>query len=225
MTDDPPQDLPSQRALGAMESAVRRARASGQAATSPTDPGPPRPARPAAPRWVPPNRPAAGQGRDRWLMASVVVVAALVLAGGIALAYSLGGGSQSTATSSSTVPTTAHAGAARHPSSRHAGSPSGSASSSTTTTTTPVVPGAAPVISALTPSTGAPGQAVQIAGSNFLSPDGRIVATFNGQVTSTSCPAPNTCMVTVPPSSGARSAQVTITTASGTSNAETFRYS
>jgi hypothetical protein len=49
------------------------------------------------------------------------------------------------------------------------------------------------------------------------------VATFNGQVAPTSCPAQNTCTVTVPTSS-APSAQVVITTAGGESNAQTFTY-
>jgi hypothetical protein len=47
---------------------------------------------------------------------------------------------------------------------------------------------------------------------------------FNGQVAPTSCPAQNTCTVTVPPSLGGATAQVTITTASGTSNVVTFMY-
>jgi hypothetical protein len=81
------------------------------------------------------------------------------------------------------------------------------------------------VIASLSPASGAPGEGIQVAGSNFLSSSGQIVATFNGQVTSTSCPAQNTCTVTVPPMSGSSSALVTITTASGTSNAVTFTYS
>ena len=80
------------------------------------------------------------------------------------------------------------------------------------------------MISALNPSSGPAGESVQVAGSNFLSSNGRIVATFNGQVASTSCPAQNTCTVTVPTSTGSPSAQVTITTSSGTSNAVTFTY-
>jgi hypothetical protein len=49
------------------------------------------------------------------------------------------------------------------------------------------------------------------------------VATFNGQVAPTSCPAQNTCTITVP-SSTAPSAQVVITTSAGASNPETFTY-
>ena len=61
-------------------------------------------------------------------------------------------------------------------------------------------------------------------GANFLSSSGQIVAMFNGQVAPTSCPAQNTCTVTVPPSPGAATVQVTITTAGGTSNAVKFVY-
>ena len=50
-----------------------------------------------------------------------------------------------------------------------------------------------------------------MAGANFLSTSGQIVATFNGQVAPTSCPAQNTCTITVP-SSTSPSAQVVITT-------------
>ncbi len=80
------------------------------------------------------------------------------------------------------------------------------------------------MISSIDPASGTAGQTIAIGGANFLSSDGRIVATFNGQTAATGCPAQNTCTVTVPPSSGSQSAQVTITTASGTSNAMTFTY-
>ncbi len=81
------------------------------------------------------------------------------------------------------------------------------------------------MIAALNPASGGPGQAIQVAGTNFLSTSGQIVATFNGQVAPTSCPAQNTCMVTVPQMAGPTSAQVVITTANGTSNPVTFTYS
>ena len=74
------------------------------------------------------------------------------------------------------------------------------------------------------PSSGSAGQSVTVAGANFLSTSGQIVATFNGQVAPTSCPAQNTCTITVP-SSTSPSAQVVITTSGGTSNAVTFTYS
>ena len=101
-------------------------------------------------------------------------------------------------------------------------------SSTTTTTTTATPPNASgpPVIAALNPASGSAGQAIQVAGANFLSSSGQIIATFDGQVASTSCPAQNTCSVTVPPApSGSESAQVVITTAGGTSNTMTFTYS
>lgn len=81
------------------------------------------------------------------------------------------------------------------------------------------------MIASLSPASGAAGQGIVVDGSNFLSSNGQIVATFNGQVTSTNCPAANTCTVTVPPMSGSSSAQVIITTATGASNPVTFTYS
>jgi hypothetical protein len=75
----------------------------------------------------------------------------------------------------------------------------------------------------LSPSSGSAGQTITITGANFLSTNGQIVATFDGQVAPTSCPAQSNCTVTVPPSTSA-SAQVVITTAGGASNAVTFSY-
>jgi hypothetical protein len=81
------------------------------------------------------------------------------------------------------------------------------------------------VIASLSPASGAVGQGIQVDGANFLSSNGQILATFNGQVAPTDCPAANTCTVTVPPMGGSPSVQVIITTASGASNAVTFTYS
>jgi len=242
---EPPPGTPGQRALGAMESAVRRARAAAGAAPLPPSQPPPRPpqARTPQPRLPPPRptvaaapvdaAPPLQNGRpparpDRWLVGSVAVVAVLVVIAAVALAVSLSG---SPAPTSSTVagPTQSRT-PSSHPSSTGggksgAGGSSGSTSSSTTTSTTVVVaPGGPPVISSLNPSSGTAGQGIQVAGSNFLSTSGQIVATFNGQVAPTSCPAQNTCTITVPPSTSP-SAQVVITTTSGTSNAVTFTYS
>ncbi len=224
MTDgqanEPPQGTPGRRALGAMESAVRRARESASGAPLPAPPARERPPTPVDPT----SDPYLVRRPDRWLIASVAVVAALVVVGAIALAFSGGNSPQVAAPPSSTV---------AHPSttiaSRHGGGttrPSHAASTSTSTTTTvPSTPGAAPMISSLTPSSGTAGQGIQVAGSNFMSSDGQIVAAFNGQVAPTSCPAQNTCTITVPPPPpGSQSALVTITTASGTSNAVTFTY-
>ncbi len=217
--DEPPQGTPGRRALGAMESAVRRARESASGAPLPALPARGRPPQPAEPTPDPDTirRP------DRWLIASVAVVAALVVVGAIALAVSLGNSPRITAPPPSTAaraPTTI-AGRQRAPGTT---GPFHSTSTSTTTTV-PSTTGAAPVISSLTPSSGTAGQGIQVAGANFMSSDGQIVATFNGQGVPTSCPAQNTCTITVPPPSpGSQSAQVTITTASGTSNAVTFTY-
>lgn len=271
-TGERPPGSPSQRALGAMENAVRRARERTGAATTsggtdkdtqpvslalhPDDPpSPPRPSTLPTPPWdAPPGRPTGERHesarREHWLSMAVVVVATLVVVGGIALAVSAGGsgGGPQGAAPPVTPPTTAtHTGAtpaAHHPKHQathqpthqpttngHSGGASGS--STTTSTTTPAAtstappasPGGPPVIALLSPASGAAGQGIQVDGSNFLSSDGQIVATFNGQVAPTSCPAANTCTVTVPPMSGSPAAQVVITTASGASNAVTFTYS
>jgi hypothetical protein len=243
---EPPNGTPGRRALGAMESAVRRARertgattltstppeSSPPAAYQPSalpPPPPPPPPRPWAAGPIPPGtEPHRSAQREHWLAVSVAVVAVLVVAAGIALAVSSGGGAPQVASPpSSTSPGLAHG--AHPPAAQHAtggSSGHGSRTSRTTTSVAPAAtPGGPPVISSITPTSGSAGQGVQVAGSNFLSSDGQIVATFNGQVAPTSCPAQNTCTVTVPPMTGAASAQITITTAGGTSNAVTFTYS
>ncbi len=235
---------PSQRALGAMESAVRRARERAGVGTLPGSiaqdtqpvamatppdepPTPPRPSALPAPPWsVPPAERDGSARREHWLTVSVAVVAALVVVAGIALAVSAGvGGPQRAAPPAATPSTAAHAGtpATPHPKrNSHSGLGTGP---STTTSAPPATPGGPPVIASLSPASGAAGQDIQVDGSNFLSSNGQIVATFNGQVAATSCPAANTCTVTVPPMSGSPSAQVIITTATGASNAVTFNYS
>ena len=253
-TGERPPGTPSQRALGAMELAVRRARErTGEVTVSgrteqdtqpvsvapPADdpPTPPRPSALPAPPWagppVPPGERDESAGREHWLTISVAAVAVLVVGAGIALAVTAGGGGQQGAAPPAATPTTAaHAGttpATHHPAAHRPatnGHSGGAAKSSTTTSTaTPATPGGPPVIAALSPASAAAGQGIEVDGSNFLSSNGRIVATFNGQVAPTSCPAANTCTVTVPPMSGSSSAQVIITTASGASNAVTFTYS
>lgn len=234
---EPPKGTPSRRALGAMETAVRRAReqARSTGVTTPTAEVPrvPRPAPPppllALNDPVTPAPPRSeAEKRERWLIVSVAVVAVLVVAAAIALTATLSSGGPPVAAPPSTAATTTHSGSRSTAPQHGNGHPTkrSSASSTTTTVTAPVpVTGGPPVISSISPATGAAGQGIEIAGSNFLSSDGQIVATFNGQVASTSCPAQNTCTVTVPPMSGAPSAQLVITTANGTSNAVTFTYS
>ena len=204
---------PGQRALSAMEIAVRRAREAAGAAPLP-GPAPP-PDRPSAPEPPSGN---VGSGRpDRWLIRSVALVAALVVAAAIALIVSESGSPpapfpSATRSSAPHTPSTA---------ARNGGAPRNT-STSTPTTIVPAA-GGPPEISSLSPANGSAGQAIVVAGANFLSSSGQIVATFDGQVAPTSCPAQNTCDVTVPASTSP-SAQVVITTAGGASNALTFTY-
>ncbi len=177
---------------------------------------------------IPPRQPPAGdpadQGQapvparrrpDRWLVVAVVAASVLVVVAAAALAVS----------ASRHAPPGAHAPSKAAPAPAHAPPRSGTAAATTTSTTTPPVgPAGAPVIGSLTPSSGDAGAHIEVAGANFLSSNGQIVATFNGQVAPTSCPASNTCTVTVPPQSGSSTAQVSITTSGGTSNAVTFTY-
>jgi len=219
MTDgqgaEPPKGTPGPRVLGALESAVRRARESAGAPLPPSAP-----ATPGRPPPADPGPSPATEKADRWLIASVVVAAVLVLAAAIGLAVSLANGprSQSVAPPPSTVSPPGHTGTA------HSAHHPATAGGATTSTTLPSTPGGAPVISSINPTTGFAGEGIEITGSNFLSSNGQIVATFNGQVAATSCPSQNSCTVTVPPSTGSGSAQVTVTTAGGTSNAVSFTY-
>jgi IPT/TIG domain len=266
-TPEPPRGTPGKRALGAMESAVRRVReSSGEPplpppARVPAPSDPPRHENPAQDRPPPdpprqgplpprePGRPvvppadqkaAAGQApsaphgawgwwvqRERWLAGAVIALAILVAAAAVALAVSLSGGGPP-----APVPPPVAAPAPGHqthsPPSTTAPHRSTTTSPTTappTSTTVPAAPGGAPVIAALNPASGAAGQSIEVAGANFLSSDGQIIATFNGQVAPTSCPAQNACTITAPPIAGSSSAQVVITTSSGTSNPVTFTYS
>jgi hypothetical protein len=153
---------------------------------------------------------------DRWLLGAVAVAATLVVSAAIALVVSVTGGSSPSSPTAAGSPST-------RPSPTTAPSGTGHSATTTTSTTLAATAGGPPVISSLSPASGSAGQAVVVAGANFLSSSGQIVATFNGQVAPTSCPAQNTCNVTVPASTSP-SAQVAITTAGGTSNAMTFTY-
>lgn len=298
---EPPPGTPGQRALGAMESAVRRARAASGAPPTPAETDtelrpaerPPSPTRrldtPAPPTAVraggaalppidadqdtaivaPPGRVRPRSGGDvrildgppladaprredtlelpetqprrtgatnRWLFVAVAVVAALVIAAGIALIVSLGRGPQpATRTAAHQTPagappnhspTTIPSGTGKQrTTSTTIPSTSAPSTSSPSSTTTPVAvtPGGPPSIATLSPASGKAGQTITVSGANFLSSSGQIVATFNGQVAPTSCPAQNTCTLTVPASTST-SAQVVITTSGGTSNVVTFTY-
>jgi hypothetical protein len=234
----PPPGSPGQRALGAMESAVRRAREAAGVPPLPA-PTPPRgqpitpPAHPTTPVPVVHSRTQEEgpppTGPHRWLIGSVAAVAVLVAAAAVALLVSLLASPASPppprSLRSSAAPTSPVPSGHRLPVGGGPTSTSAPPSSSTTTSTTSiaVAPAGPPEISALSPSSGSAGQSITIAGANFLSTNGQIVATFDGQVAPTSCPAQSTCTVTVPPSTSP-SAQVVITTAGGASNAVTFSY-
>ncbi len=195
---EPPPGAPGQRALSAMEIAVRRAReAAGAAQQTPRPTGG---ARAPSGNGIPP---------DRWLIRSIALVAVLVAAAAIALIVSESG-SPPPPSPSATRSSTPH-------------TPSTIAHDGSTSTTIAAATGGPPEISSLSPASGSAGQAIVVAGANFLSSSGQIVATFDGQVAPTSCPAQNTCDVTVPASTSP-SAQVVITTAGGASNAVTFTY-
>ena len=223
---------PGLRALGAMAAAAAHAREA-QDGGPPTqaveirfdDEAAPPPAAPPPPGSRDSRRP---PSRRSPLEMAVWVVAALVLVAAGALAVTVGTADNSgspTALPTTTVPSGHHL--ATHVSSRHRGS-GVITSPATSTTTTTLAAGASgpPVIAALNPASGTSGQAIQVAGAKFLSSSGQIVATFDGQVAPTSCPAPTTCSVTVPPPpSGSHTAQVVITTPTGTSNTVTFTYS
>ena len=108
--------------------------------------------------------------------------------------------------------------------------PTTTAAAATTTTVTTratrvTTAGPAPQLSSITPSQGSAGAVVVVHGTNLFSLNGLVLARFDGQPTHTICPTQTSCMVTVPalPSSPP-TAQVTITTESGTSNALTFLY-
>jgi len=109
--------------------------------------------------------------------------------------------------------------------------PAPSARSTTTSTTSspgttaPASGSSPPTISSLTPSTGSPGQSVLISGTDFLSANGQIVASFGGVMAPTSCSSSTSCTATVPAQRGANShVQVTITTDTGMSAGVWFIY-
>jgi hypothetical protein len=163
--------------------------------------------------------------RERRLFVSVLTLAFLVLAGAIALAFTLGA-EQSGLPSLPVTPSaqaghaTGSANASGHgpPTTRasHRSTSSGSATGRA---------GTAPVATSLSPSQGAPGQTVTVSGSKFMSADGQIVAHFAGVTAATDCPVQTSCTVVVPTLAGApRTVRVTVTSESGTSAGLTFSY-
>lgn len=115
-----------------------------------------------------------------------------------------------------------------------ASSPGAGATSTTSTTTTTTSPqgslttasgSSPPTITSLTPASGSAGQNVLITGTDFVSANGRVLATFGGAPAPTSCSSATECTATAPAQPGSSSrVQVTITTATGTSNGQWFTY-
>ncbi|MGH9029280.1 MAG: IPT/TIG domain-containing protein [Acidimicrobiales bacterium] len=252
LTDGPPET-----ALSAMAKAVRRSRGAADPADSgshlggtPTTSSSSAQAPPPPPE--PPRAPlegglSAAYIRDRRLKRSaeavaILVAVLLVVLGAVAL--SAGGSHPSRSAGGSRSDASVRGdGAAKGDASRAAtttlpqsndvepGAPSASAAPPATAAprAPSATPGGSPVISSVSPSQGAAGQSVTITGANFLSSDGEILVSFDGQPAPTSCPVQTTCTFTVPqlPSSTPPTATVpvTVTTASGTSNTEAFAYS
>ena len=87
----------------------------------------------------------------------------------------------------------------------------------------PLTAASPPVLTKLHPSSGVPGQSVEVSGSGFLSSSGRISATVGGRTASVRCPDQTTCTVKIPPQPGRRATDsVVVITDSGTSNPLAF---
>ncbi len=228
----------SPRALGAMAEAARRSRegADGKAgATTPPIRSPKTDPHPVA--AVAPPVDEARSNRERRLKASVALVGGVVVVAAISLGISSASHDRSALEHRSsrtgagvTLPTRprsapATTGPLSTGSSPTTGPSPATASSPSTTAAPPPASGPGPVLSALAPSSGSPGQSVVVVGMGFLSSDGTVLATFDGQVAPTVCPIETSCTVTVPTMSDQPSTvPITITTTSGTSNALSFAY-
>lgn len=163
---------------------------------------------------------------ERVLRMCVVVVAALVLGlGGALAALQLSGPSG--------VPSSG-ARATRPPEHSPQPAPTTAPTTSRPTTSRPTTaaPGPAPTASGSTPrlvsvspSAGRTGQVVTVSGVNLYSPDGFVQATLGGAEAPISCQSQTTCSVTVPAGLGPpQTRPITIETETGTSNALSFSY-
>ena len=215
---------PSARALAAMAEASQRSRASE-----------------VGPGGVPSTVPPSPQWRRPTVVLSVILVAALIAAVLVGVfSSSITGRARSAPPASVPAPHSSPSGsgppatlpATASPTTVPASTLPVPASSPTTvpaSTTTPPTPsttppsGGGPVLSALEPSTGAPGQVLIVTGSNLLSPSGQITAQFGGQNALIACPTSTSCLIQVPSVTSAP-ALVTVTTDGGTSNPLTFTY-
>jgi hypothetical protein len=179
-------------------------------------------------------------------VAPLAMLGAVLLAAAI-LVLSVGGGSGSsrptgtararpgiTARPRTSRPSVATSPTSRPPSTRPRPAPTQSTTTvpatvpTTTVTTLPAgltTAGAAPQLSSITPSQGSAGTVVVVHGTSLFSPNGLVLARFDGQPTHTICPTQTSCKVTVPPLPGSPlTVRVTIATESGTSNALSFLY-
>lgn len=85
--------------------------------------------------------------------------------------------------------------------------------------------GAAPVLAALQPDAGRPGQQLRLTGTNLFSTDGTITVRFAGHPAPVRCPTSRRCLVTVPRlGGGSQQAPVWLNTTGGRSNALAFAY-
>ena len=183
------------------------------------------------------TRPKAQRAQDteRRLRHAIAVVAIAI---GIVVAALVG----SVLTNASTTPGTAvshrpSGGSAQPPSTVPSADSTATAATSATSTpppsaaTTsgasgpqPLTAAGPPVLAKLHPSSGVPGQSVEVRGSGLLSPSGRISATVGGRTASVRCPDPTTCTVRIPSRHSGRSTDpVVVITDSGTSNPLAFR--
>jgi hypothetical protein len=237
---------PDERALQALATAVQRAREASGATSSVA-----RPARSDArvgssslAQALHPKRYNVRRRASRRLLARVLAAVAIVaLLGTAIVALVLADHSGSSRDSAG-----AHGGSRATTSSEAAASTSTTSTTqplrtSTTTTTAPpaptttvpapvtttvpptVVVGSPPQLLSVSPSGGAAGTVVVVRGANFFSPNGLVLARFDGHPAPTDCPSQRSCTVTVPTIVAAPSTvSLTITTASGTSNALRFLY-
>jgi len=241
-----------QRALVAMAEAARRAREASTPTSGAESEGrtvvvgPPEvrlEMPPAAPQHHPAVEPAGDDRRQRRLKVSVLSLAIVVLLAATALVIALATkqgpvSSPTTGRAATGTAATGRAGTGRAgtgqagtgqpatgQSSGGQAPPAPTSTSSAPPSSVPATGGGPPVLSALSPSTGAAGQSVVVSGANFISADGVIQARFGGQLAPTACPVQTSCTVTVPTMTGSpTSVPVTITTNGGTSNPLTFTF-
>ena len=223
----------SPRVLTAMAEAARRAREGG-AGRGPETTHHIRPPR-AGPHPVAPAAPPvgeAGRNRERRMMASMALVAGVLVVATVGLGISVvahdGSGPKHRSARPGIAVTLPTRPLSTPTTTTPISTPSPTTASSPTTAPSPAATpasGSGPVLSALSPSSGSAGQSVIVVGTGFLSSDGSVVVSFDGQVAPTVCPIQTSCTVTVPAMSDPPpTLPVTITTASGTSNALSFDY-